>query len=137
MAGNSGVTGGSLSRPGLIGRIVRLLAGIAMLVWFASNLKDYAFLTSNEFPVNGTWVGIGIMFYFFSDLFNIGFNRSWGRWPQYVFVLLLVIGIGVNYVHHGGFWGPATGWLVYLMYMTVDAAIGLSFIVGAVVATPG
>ena len=108
-----------------------------MLVWFAANLQDYAWLTSHEFPVNGAWIGIGIMFYFFSDLFNIGFNRSWGRWPHYIFVLLLVIGIGVNYVHHGGFWGAATGWLVYVMYMTVTVAIGLSFMGAAVLATPG
>ena len=127
----------TLSQPGRMGRGVRVLGGIAMLAWFASNLRDYEFLTGNEFPVNGTWIGVVIMFYFFGDLFKIGFNRSWGKWPQVVFLFLLAAGVVFNYVDHGGFWGAPTGWLVYLMYMTVAAFIGVSFILGAILVTPG
>ena len=77
------------------------------------------------------------MFYFLNDVFNIGFNRRWGRWPQYSFVLLVAGAILIDFAQYGGFWGPPVGWLIHLMMVGVGGIIALSFLLSAILASPG
>ena len=119
-------------------RLVRAAIGLALLAYFLWQLPKVGVLVGSEFPLNpGKWIGIAILFYFFSDVFNIGFNRRWGRWPQYGFLILLGAAIGFNLLRYGTFWGPAAGWPVYLMQEFTAGTIGLAHLLSAATAAPG
>ena len=128
---------GTLSKAGPMGRIVRMVIGLAMAAWVIWKLRTHEVLTGMEFPASGIWIGVLIMFYFLSDVFNIGFNRRWGRWPQYSFVLLVAGAILIDFAQYGGFWGPPVGWLIHLMMVGVGGIIALSFLLSAILASPG
>ena len=64
-------------------RIIRGVFGGALIAYFIWQLPKYGMLVNTDFPVvPGKWIGMAILFYFFADVFNIGFNRRWGRWPH-------------------------------------------------------
>ncbi len=119
-------------------RIIRFLIGIALIAYFIWQLSDPARLIGVEFPLSiGNWIGVAILFYFFSDVFNIGFDRRWGRWPQYVFLGLVGAAIVGDLIGYGTFWGPPAGWLVLLMKEVTAGTIGLAHILSGALATPG
>lgn len=119
-------------------RVVRLIIGVALIAYFVWQLPGHGVLTTTEFPLAaGKWIGVGILFYYFSDVFNIGFNRRWGRGPQYGFLILLGAALVADWFLFGAVWGPPAGWLVYLMQEFTAGTIGLAHIISAVLAAPG
>lgn len=100
------------------------------------NFKDV--LITTEFPlIPGKWIGVAILFYFFGDVFNLGFNRRWGRWPQYIFLVLLGLAVIVDFMLYGKFWGPPAGWLIFLLQQFTALVIGVGFLLSAALAAPG
>ena len=120
-------------------RIVRFCIGAALIAYLVWQLTVYETLLTTDFLLIpwGKWIGVAILFYFFSDVFNIGLNRRWGRWPQYAFLILVGAAIGFNLVRTGTFWGPAAGWPVYLMQQITAGMLGVGFIISSVLAIPG
>ena len=120
-------------------RILRFLFGAALIAYFVWQLTLYETLLTTDFLLIpwGKWIGVAILFYFFSDVLNIGFNLRWGRWPQYVFLILVGVAILFDLFRYGTFWGPPAGWLVYLMQQFTAGMIGVAHIISAVLATPG
>ena len=120
-------------------RILRFLIGGLLIAYFVWQLTVYETLLTTDFLLIpwGKWIGVAILFYFFSDVFNIGFNRRWGRWPQYSFLILVAAAIGFNLLRTGTFWGPAAGWPVYLMQQITAGMLGVGFIISSVLAIPG
>ena len=125
---------GTLEKPGPIGRLVRLGSGVLCLwlVWQlavdsnTSTLRDPAYL----------------LFAFFCLMLapyvvNIGFGVKWGAWPRIVSLGILVAGVIVSYAFAGNLldiplWATATTWMVYIY-----AHLGISFVLSALLATPG
>jgi hypothetical protein len=128
---------GTLPRPGLQGRATRILFGIASLAFFGWTLANYTTLVSSGVPNVGWWIGAGWGFYLLTDVINIGFTRTWGRWPQLVVLLLALAAVALDLSIYGGFWGPPLGLLVFLLLAFVFGPLGLSFILSAIFATPG
>lgn len=119
-------------------RAIRLIFGMAFIAYFIWQLPKYDVLTTTEFPlIPGKWIGVVILFYFFGDVFNLGFNRRWGRWPQYTFLVLLGLAVIVNFMLYGTIWGPPAGWLIFLMQQFTAVLIGIGFILSAALAAPG
>ena len=137
MSGNDFVEAGTYSRPGPIGRTVRIILGIALIALFIFDLTAYKLLTRMEFPISTIWIGVVFFFYLFSDIFNIGFDRRWGRWPQYIFITLVAAAILIDIIQYGSFWGPPVGWLIYLMFQFATGFTGVAFILSAILANPG
>ena len=120
-------------------RFLRFGFGAALLAYFVWQLTVHETLLTTDILLIpwGTWIGVAIFFYWFSDVFNIGFNRRWGRWPHYAFLILLAAAIVSDWMLFGTFWGPPAGWLVYLMQQFTAAMIGIGFILSAALAVPG
>lgn len=130
---------GSLPRPGVVGRLVRLVFG----VWLLSAL--YAMLTSGlklfsetEAPSSlSFWLFVLIAFHITPYVVNIGFEKSWRRKPQAFILIIAAILIGVDLLMYGTWWAPPLGifawaWLVYF-----SAHLGLSFVLSTALGTPG
>ena len=138
MLENSFVELGTFKRLKPVKRAMRLIFGMALIAYFIWQLPKYDVLTTTEFPlIPGKWIGVAILFYFFGDVFNLGLNRRWGRWPQYAFLILLGAAIGSDWLFFGTFWGPPAGWLIFLLQQFTALMIGIGFIFSAALAAPG
>lgn len=137
MLENQFLTKGTLIKPGVIGKTVRILIGLALAAWVIRVLITYEVMTSMVFPISGIWIGIAFMLYYLNDLFNIGLNRRWQRWPQIVFLVIVALGIVISFLQTGSFWGPTVGWPIFIMTVGVGGFIAVSFLLATFFATPG
>ena len=139
MLENNFVEKGTFTRLTTEKRAIRLTFGVAFMAYFVWQLPGYDVLLTRDFLLIpwGKWIGVVILFYFFSDVFNIGFNRRWGRWPQYAFLLLLGAAVASDWFLFGSLWVPPEGGLVYLMQQFTALSIGIGFLSSAFLASPG
>ena len=134
------VESGSLARPGLVGRLLRLALGVACL-WGLWNLTlnpgaiIAAPITVATHPTFA--VMIAMCFAIINYVVNIGFSKSWGRWPAYgSLAAFLTLGL-LAWTIDGELNSPVVGvplfaWLAYFY-----GHLGISFVLAAVLATPG
>jgi hypothetical protein len=129
---------GSLPRPGPVGRAVRLLLG-SLCLWYASELIAAAgsLIDNNGHILPLVWNGILPGLFLISYVINIGFSRSWGKIPAVVSAAVLAVAALASYlswetVETNLFARSAWIWDLYLF-----GHLGLSFVLAAVVATPG
>ncbi len=131
---------GSLARPGLVGRLVRLALGVACLwgLWSITvNLGAIiaAPITVATHPAFAML--IAMCFAIINYVVNIGFSKSWGRWPAYGSLAgFLALGL-LALVIDGEFNSPILGvplfaWLAYFY-----GHLGISFVLASAIATPG
>ena len=135
---------GTLKPPGIIGRIVRLLLGILVLYLFI-DLVEWEWLqpkNSSEFirwqAPGLDWAVIFLLFfYLFPLVVNIGFGVNWKRKPQLI-LIIAVVGLGLfTLFQYGSIWSPALGWLLLIWLTYVAGHLGISFLLAAMLATPG
>ena len=129
---------GSLPKPGPAGRVVRLLSGLLCL-WFVSELTAAAgsLIASNGHVLPLIWNGALPGLFLISYIINIGFSRSWGTMPAIVSATVLAVAALVGYLSLGTvetnlFARAAWIWELYLF-----GHLGLSFVLAAVIGTPG
>lgn len=129
---------GTLNKPGAIGRLVRFAFGFLCL-WFLTALTtEGSYLLRTQVPRHpGWWFGIAMGFYVFPYVVNIGWTRSWGRWPQWVLGVLAGLASAVSFVWYGRFWGPPLGGLLLIWLWYVYAHLGVSFLLSSILGTPG
>lgn len=130
---------GSLTPPRWKGRLVRFLFGAWLLLGLSNLLfEGWAALVRTGAPERWEWwafmaVGFGLLPY----VVNIGFSRSWRRKPQIVLGIGLALAIVVDLVVFGTWWAPPLGALVWVWLVYFSAHLGGSFVVSAIIATPG
>lgn len=83
------------------------------------------------------WMLIGIGLLLVPYVVNIGFGVATGAWPRTLSVIMLLAGIAISLFWTGNlldfpFWVSATPWMIY-----VFAHLGISFLLSALLATPG
>ena len=129
---------GSLPKPGPIGRFVRTIFGVVCL-WYVLRLVESSnSLFSAENHINPiVWNGLIIGLFLISYVINIGFSRSWKKWPALasggVFITLAGIGHLLTGSMETEFLARAIwGWELYLF-----SHLGLAFMVSGIIATPG
>ena len=129
---------GSLPKPGPVGRVVRFLFGVLCL-WYVSELIAAAdsLIASDNHVLPLVWNGILPGLFLISYVVNIGFSRSWGKMPAIASAGLLAVAALASYLSLGTvetvlFARAAWIWEVYLF-----AHLGLSFVLAAVIGTPG
>ena len=113
------VSPGTLVRPGTIGRLARLLMGILCLYALIGAAQNYQSIIGSPIAVFPQFAIVsGIALFIINYVVNIGFSKSWGRWPSYVslggFAILASVGFAVT----GNIDSPILGipfliWLVY------------------------
>ena len=129
---------GSLPRPGPIGRLARLAFGL-ICAWYVQGLLD---VSSQLMDASGhvrpvVWNGIVVGLFLISYVINIGYSRSWKKWPAIVSAALFLIVAGIGYITSASFQTELLartiwGWEVYLF-----THLGLTFLISGIIATPG
>lgn len=130
---------GSLARPGVIGRVVRLLLGAACLYFAWVLVSDGADIArpSGWSRDAGFWFGVFAGLYLTSYVVNIGFTLDLGRWPQFVVVTLGIGFAALGRVTEGAPWTPLLAWFLVGWLLYVYTHLGASFVLSALLATPG
>jgi hypothetical protein len=129
---------GSLPRPGPIGRLVRLAFGV-MCAWYVQVL----FAVSNQIigPDDHVrslvWNGTAVGLFLISYVINIGFSRSWKKWPAIVSAALFLVVAGFGYFTSGVFESDLLARAMWTWNFYLYAHLGLAFIISALIATPG
>ena len=131
------VDAGTSARPLPIGRVARLGSGLGTGFFFIWLVLHYRELVGAGVPDAGWWAGVGVSFWYFSDLVVIGFGRGRGRWPQvalFPFALALII---ADLVVYGSAWAPPLGWGLLIFTAFFFGSIAISFVLAAAFAVPG
>ncbi len=129
----------SLVKPGLIGRLGRLVVGLLQLQFVAVVLQNFAWVVSEAAfsDLSGLWLGVLLAFWFLPEAVNLGFSLLWGRWPQGIFLLVAFV-LGLYDLFQGGaFWGTPLAFWVAGISVYVHAHMGFSHVLSALLATPG
>ncbi len=126
---------GTLERPRPIGRLVRLGLGAACLylvwvllvhggIWQLGNLVMWVWF------VFGIWV--------LPPVVNIGFGKAWGVWWPRAGAMLVTLGAVVaGYLIEGTVLADPLWWVMKGLMIYVYGHMGLSFLLSAILATPG
>lgn len=128
---------GSLERPGPIGRLVRLLLGAfsvyVTIAVISGDPSQASVLPSNA----GFWIGVAVGLRVFPYVINIGFTRDWGWRPLIAIALLAVAAAASGLVFFDRIWAPPVAWLIYVWLLYTYGHLGLSFLLAALLGTPG
>lgn len=132
------VDAGTLPKPGPMGRLLRLALGSACLY------ANYDLVTLREqiieTPVQilpGLAILILVGICVFNYVVNIGFGRNWRTWPSIVAIGVLMSLAAVSWMAFGtaNHWLPGSVLWLWLTYLF--AHLGTSFVLAAIVGTPG
>jgi hypothetical protein len=132
------VEAGTLMRPGPVGRLVRFALGALCLYALWVVVVNLNVLVANPVSMLTELTVMTVAaILVFNYVVNIGFSKSWNRRPLFVSVTVLLLSAGLAFVWSGSFdsliFGvPLTLWLVYF-YLH----LGASFVVAALIGTPG
>ena len=129
---------GTLSRAGPIGRIVRLTLGLLCMyaLWEITNIAANFIAQPVRFLPNLSLLLLA-PFCIFNYVINIGYSKDWHRYPLIAsLVSFAVIALG-GYIINGDVNSNLLGialiaWLGYFF-----GHLGVSFLIAAVLATPG
>ena len=129
---------GSLPKPGPVGRVVRLLFGLLCL-WYVSELMDAAgsLTASNGHILLSVWNGILPGLFLISYVINIGFSRSWGKMPAIVSASVLAVAALASYLSLGTVETNLFARVTWIWELYLFGHLGLSFVLAAVIGTPG
>jgi hypothetical protein len=72
-----------------------------------------------------------------SYIVNIGYSRSWNKWPAAVSMFLILIAAGINYALYESLEGYITAVVLHFWLLYIFSHLGLAFVLSAVIGTPG
>ena len=127
---------GTLKKPGVVGRLVRFLAGAVFLYFFFSVLIGFESIVRLQLSILA-WIGVAYCFYALPLVVNIGFNIEWKWWPQVIYLLLVLTAGLVSYFLFGSFLGPPLGFALLILLVFILGYMGFSFFLAAVLAVSG
>ncbi len=130
---------GSLDKPQALGRIARFLFG----AWLVSFLYQLIVFGPRSFvdqtpPADWTmWLAVGLGVMVTPYVVNIGFSQNWKQWPRVAVLGIASVLVALDLLAYGTWWAPplgvfALGWFIYWV-----GHLGLSFVLSALIATPG
>ena len=129
---------GTFPRPRLMGRMVRILVGLALLYFWVQALRALPFVLQNNIPRGVLfWTGGGLALYALPGFVDPAYGRPWGRSIQRSVLAVMVLAAAGDLLASGSLPGP---WLarvmdVLLLYVTGHA--GLAFLLAGLLAVPG
>lgn len=129
---------GTLSEPGPLGRLVRLVFGVLCLyyVYGLWTIRDDMFsVTLNIRPL--IWNGIIPGLFLISYVVNIGFSRAWKKWPAIISVIFFAIAALIGLLLTGQLESAILGRTIWAWEIYLFGHLGLSFVLAVALATPG
>ena len=129
---------GRLSRPGPIGRLVRLLLGILCLyaLWELITIAPYFIERPIELLPNLVLM-VFVVLCVFNYVVNIGFSKDWKSYPLFLSLSVFVIVGSIGFLITGSAESRALGVLIVLWMGYFYVHLGTSFVLAAIIATPG
>ena len=132
------VNPGSLQRPGPIGRVLRLALGLACLYGlYRIAIVGHIIIAMPVTSLPNLVVLVVAATLVFNYVVNIGFGKSWRYWPLVTLLAVLSGMAVVGRVSFGSFDNPAFGIALWIWLAYFYAHLGVSFVLTAVMATPG
>jgi hypothetical protein len=131
---------GTLPTPGPTGRLIRILFGAGILFWLLPGLIQSipALPRAANVPTNPLfWIIVVITFVNTSYVINLGLGKSWGHKPQLLFLLLAGVALVADVVVYGRFWAPPFATLLIFWLILINLALGIAFLLAALLGTPG
>lgn len=129
---------GTLIRPGPIGRILRLSLGLfcSYSLWELANIAPEFIPDPIRFLPNLTLMLLAAIC-IFNYVVNIGFSKDWHRYPLIISLLCFALLAVAGYIINGNASNNLLGisLLIWLGYFF--AHLGASFLLAALLATPG
>jgi len=129
---------GSLPRPGPIGRLVRLAFGV-MCAWYVQILIAVSnqIIGPDDHVRSLVWNGTAVGLFLISYVINIGFSRSWKKWPAVVSAAIFLMVAGIGYVTAGTFETDLLARVMWTWNVYLYAYLGVAFLISGFIATPG
>ena len=129
---------GTLQRPGPVGRVVRVLFGV-FCVWYVAELFG---VRGNLFDAAGhvrstVWNGVLPGLILISYVINIGYSRSWKKWPALLSVGVFSLLAAYGFIQDATLETPALAHTLWFWEVYLFSHLGLSFLLSAIIATPG
>lgn len=132
------VDAGTLARPGPIGRLVRMALGVFCLYALWELVLHADTTTAAPFStLDNRLLVMLVPLCVFNYVVNIGFSKSWGRWPLFASLAVLAVSAGSALLVSGTSDSPIFGLPLNLWLAYFYSHLGISFVVSALIATPG
>lgn len=129
---------GSIEPPGFIGRIVRFILGYVCLDLFIQIVDDIPGMIERGWPVNIISVGsIFLGFYLIRPVFNIGFTLNTKFFPQLVIATISITILIYQWLLDLSLFGFEFTVFLMIWMAYVFGHLGISFIIAAIIRTPG
>ncbi len=129
---------GSLPKPGPIGRLVRFAFGVLSIYYVAGLWNVRGDLMADGESIRPlVWNGVLPALFLISYVVNIGFSRDWKKWPAVLSFAVLLAALGVGYLQTGAIESLLLARTIWLFEIYLFAHLGLSFLLAALLATPG
>jgi len=129
---------GSLERPGIYGRLVRLAIGLYLLFLSYPLIPHFQGFIDNGIPLyGGNLAGLFIIFWVLPYVVNIGWSINSKRMPQVVVIVVSLLLGGLDFVNTGDFYGPFLKIFTVAWFFYVAVHLGISMVLAALIATPG
>ena len=132
------VSAGTLARPGPIGRLFRFVLGVLCLYVFGEVFYYWEWTTAEPFStLDNRFLLLLAPLCVFNYVVNIGFTKSWGQRPILFSVIALVLIGCIALLISGSFDSPILGIPLNIWFTYFYGHLGLSFVLAAIIATPG
>ncbi len=129
---------GTLPKPGPVGRLVRLLFGAVCLYYVYGLWRVRGNLITSEGSIEPLlWNGVIIGLVLISYVVNIGFSRSWRKWPAAVSAAILMSFALTGYLQAGQLETPKLAHAIHIWELYIFSHLGLAFVMAALIGTPG
>ena len=83
------------------------------------------------------WNGAVVGLFLISYVINIGFSRSWKKWPAYVSAALFLVIAAIGYFTIGAFETEPLARTVWVWTLYLYVHLGVAFVISGLIATPG
>lgn len=129
---------GSLPRPGPVGRVARLLFG-SLCLWYVSDLliTTKSLVLNDGHIVTTVWNGMIPGLFLISYVINIGFSRSWGKRPAIASGAVFAAVAMASYLSSGTVESELFARVLWTWELYLFGHLGVSFVLSAVIGTPG
>lgn len=129
---------GSLCRPGPIGRLVRLAFG-ALCLWYVFQLLQVSGSWVQGDGHIGTviWNGIFPGLILVSYVINIGYSRSWKKWPAIISAITFLLIGAFGYFTTGSIESTYLSVAIWMWLLYIFSHLGIAFVLSGVIGTPG
>ncbi len=129
---------GSLEKPGIYGRLVRLVIGLALLYASYPLITDFRHFIDNGIPLyGGNLASLFVFFWLLPYVVNIGWSLNSRRIPQILVIVGSLLLGGLDFVNSGVFYGPLLRIFTMVWFFYVVVHLGISMVLAALIATPG